>query len=738
MKKHLLACTLFLAAIIQMPAQCLMYPVLLSQRIPQSDLVVEGKVINQICFWNAEHNRIYTSNLVDVYKTFKNSGASYIEVITEGGTVGDRKHVLHPALTLHVGDVGVFTLISNSQPAQFGKPVFETYASEQGFIHYNLTENKAVEPFDTYNNISTDLYPAIQQLTGINYIQVKAVNPFQQAVSSGNSTQAVAAITSFAPTTITAGTQSVLTINGTSFGTTPNASMIGFKSADNGGSSNISPLATEIISWNNTQIQVRVPSGAGTGKISVNGLSSAATLTVPYAHINVVNGGDAYMTKHINRGAGGYVWTYNANFIANTPAKAAFERSMNSWRCNTYVNWTLATGTSNISVGANDNVNIVTFDATLPSGVLGRCTNYFQGCISGSNQEWYVDELDIVFDPTPGTGTTWQYGPASPSGSQYDFESVTVHELGHGHELGHVINNADLMHFNIGTATTKRTINADDLAGGLAVMNRNAQSGGTCGESLMTPLAPSACALGSFGAGISSSASSCRNQAIALSDASSGTPTSWSWSMPGGTPASATTQNTSVTYATAGTKVVSLTVTSGTASSTASQTITVYAPPTLSVTPTATTVCPGQTVVLKVSGATSYAWTPGSGSLPSFPVTPTATTTYSVVGTANSCSSAPTTIVVTVVACTGLQDLESHHEVLVYPNPSTGIFTISSANNTGKLDVTVLNMLGQTLKAESSKDSKSLELDMSAYSKGVYYVKVQMNDGTKLVKVILD
>lgn len=737
MKKILLIGTLLLTAMLQMPAQCLMYPVLLGQRIPQSDLVVEGKVIDQVCFWNAEHNRIYTSNLVDVYKTFKNTGVSYIEVITEGGTVGDKKHVLNPTLTLRVGDVGVFTLIPNSQPAQFGKPVFEAYASAQGFICYNLAENKAIEPFDSYSNISTDLYPAIQQITGSNYVQVKAVNPFQQSITAGNTTQAVAAITSFTPTTISAGTNSVLTITGTSFGTTANASMIGFKNADNGGSSNISPLASEIVSWTNTQIQVKVPDGAGTGKISVNGSSSTGNLTIPYAHINIVNGGNAYRTKHISQGSGGYVWTYNTAFMANTAAKAAFERSMNSWRCATLVNWTLAPTTSAISASASDGVNIVTFNSSLSAGVLGVCANYFQGCSGGSGMEWYVSELDIQFDPTPGTGS-WQYGPSNPSGSQYDFESVTVHELGHGHELGHVINSADLMHYAIGAGQVKRTINADDLAGGLAVMSRNAQAGGTCGEPLMTPLAASSCSLGSLNAAMNSSSTGCINQAITLNDASSGSPTSWSWSMPGGTPSSATTQNASVTYATSGPKVVSLTVTSGTASSTSSQTITVYVPPTLTVTPTATTVCTGQQAVLKVSGAASYAWTPGGSAGSIFLVTPTATTTYSVVGTSNSCSSAPSTVVVTVTTCTGLEDLASHHELSVYPNPSTGIFTVSSASNTGRLDVTVLNMLGQTVKTESSKDPKQLTLDLSTCSKGVYYVKVQMNDGTKLVKVILD
>lgn len=737
MKKLLLVCTLFFAAMSHTSAQCLMYPVLLSQRIPQSDLVVEGKVIDQVCFWNAEHNKIYTSNLVDVYKTFKNTGTPYIEVITEGGTMGDKKQELHPALSLQVGDVGVFTLVSNGQPAQFGKPVFDAYASAQGFIRYNLADNTATESFHSYNNISTDLYPAIQQLTGANYVQVKAVNPLQHSITAGNTTQAVAAITSFTPTTISAGTGSVLTINGTAFGTTATASQIGFRNADDGGATFISPLASEIISWTNTQIQVRVPDGAGTGVIRVNGSNSTGVLTIPYAHINITSGGNAFMTKHISQGNGGYIWTYNTSFIANTAAKAAFERSLNSWRCNTYVNWSLASGSSNIAVAANDNVNIVTFDATLPAGVLGRCTNYFQGCGSGSGMNWYVSELDIVFDPTPGTGT-WQYGPSNPSGSQYDFESVTVHELGHGHELGHVINSSDLMHYAIGAGQVKRNLNVDDLNGGLAVMNRNAQAGGTCGEPLMTPLAASSCSLGSLNAAMNSSAAGCVNQAITLSDASSGTPTSWSWSMPGGTPSSANTQNASVTYATAGSKVVSLTVTSGTASSTTSQTITVNTAPSLSVTPTATTICSGQLVVLKATGATSYAWTPGSSSAANFPVTPAATTTYSVVGTANSCSSAPTSIVVTVTSCTGLQDLISHNELSVYPNPSTGIFTISSVNNTGKLDVTVMNMLGQTVKTESSKDSKLLVLDLSTCSKGVYYVKVQMNDGTKLVKVILD
>jgi len=51
---------------------------------------------------------------------------------------------------------------------------------------------------------------------------------------------------------------------------------------------------------------------------------------------------------------------------------------------------------------------------------------------------------------------------------------------------------------------------------------------------------------------------------VAFRDASTGNPTSWSWSFPGGNPSSSTSQNPSVVYSTAGTYNVSLTVSNGT------------------------------------------------------------------------------------------------------------------------------------------------------------------------------
>ncbi len=610
MKKNLLFIIAIIASFYQVTAQCLMYPVLLSQRVLQSQLIIEGAVINQQSFWNTDHNKIYTSNLIEVYKTFKNTSAAYIEVITEGGIVGNDKHVFEPTLELEVGDVGIFTLNTNTHLSQFGKATYDAYASAQGFIKYDIVANTASEPFNNYANASSTLYATIAQFTNSNYNIIKTTNPFQLNTSV-NTVQGVTAITSFTPTTITAGTFSVLTINGTGFGAVSTASLIGFKTADDGGATFTSPVASEVVSWSNTQIQVRVPSGAGTGVIRVNGLNSTGVLTIPYSHLNVNNAGNIYPTKHYNQGSGGYVWTYNTAFNTNAPAKAAFQRSLQSWRCATFINWPTASSTSTITASTNDGINIVTFNSSLGAGILGQCGSYWNGCGTNPNMQWIVAELDIQFANSPG-GLTWQYGPALPSGSQYDFETVTVHELGHGHQLGHVINNLDLMHYAVAAGQSKRTLNTDDLNGGLAVMVRNAQAGGVCGLTLMTPLNAGNCALGSPTASFTANRTViCSGQTVAYTDASTGNPTVWQWVFQGGTPATSSVQNPTITYNTPGTYSVALTAsnTAGSSVSTKTAYITVTTPATLPLTQSFQTALfpPAQWSVID-GGNDGYKW----------------------------------------------------------------------------------------------------------------------------------
>ncbi len=133
----------------------------------------------------------------------------------------------------------------------------------------------------------------------------------------------------------------------------------------------------------------------------------------------------------------------------------------------------------------------------------------------------------------------------------------------------------------------------------------------------------------------------CAGTPVNFTDASTNSPTSWTWTFPSGTPPSATTQNvTGVVWNTAGTYTVTHTATNLSGTGTTTQVITVIASPTVTATASNATICNGSGTTLTGTGASTYAWMPGSLSGTTVSVSPTTTTTYTVTGTgANGCVS---------------------------------------------------------------------------------------------------
>ncbi|MCD6019148.1 MAG: hypothetical protein K0S53_2269 [Bacteroidetes bacterium] len=148
-------------------------------------------------------------------------------------------------------------------------------------------------------------------------------------------------------------------------------------------------------------------------------------------------------------------------------------------------------------------------------------------------------------------------------------------------------------------------------------------------------------------AAITSASTGCTGTSITLTDASIGNPSSWAWTMAGGTPSVSTSQNTSVTYSTAGVKTITLTVANASGTTTATKSITITATPTVAASITNTTICSGTSVVETLTGATTYTWLPsGSGSTST--LTPASTTVYTITGSTGGCTSAPRTVTVNV------------------------------------------------------------------------------------------
>lgn len=126
----------------------------------------------------------------------------------------------------------------------------------------------------------------------------------------------------------------------------------------------------------------------------------------------------------------------------------------------------------------------------------------------------------------------------------------------------------------------------------------------------------------------------CEGGSVTFTDGSSPSITSWNWSFPGGTPSTSTQQNPTVTYATAGTYDVSLTVTNafGTQAITTTSAITVTGAPVINVSASSLTICEGESTQITATGANSYSWDNGLGAGATHAVSPTTTTTYTVTG----------------------------------------------------------------------------------------------------------
>ncbi|MFD2514133.1 T9SS type A sorting domain-containing protein [Pontibacter locisalis] len=509
-KTHLLLITLLLLSVSGFADERQhMEPVSLEERTQNSDIIIEGEVISQKSFWDSRHENIYTSNIIRVYKVFKGEvKAEEIELITKGGTVGLKMHVHSTALELDKGEQGIFFLNKN-QPIQNtpGGQRLKTraYAGPQGFIDYNLTGGPVKDVFNEYSSVQ-DIYRKIKSITNT---QIRVISENEKLKKNANNSQtqeqsslAIPVITSFSPTLATAGTRTVLTINGTGFGATRGNGMVQFLDAQRGGRDKtgllfMTPLPSHYISWSNTQIKLYIPSigvdrgVAGTGPIRVTSndgtsITTSQELVIEYVYSNLSFENKPFQPKLINdNGQGGYTIQLAPSIQNRAAAREGFLRALNSWVCATEVNWEIGSPSTSETT-AEDNRNIIRFVAPSDLGemVLASTISRYEGCASSSDTLFYLSEFDMQIN----NSINWQYGPAppAPSSRQFDFETVMLHELGHAHQLGHVILPRAVMHYAIAFEQLFRDLSAADVRGGTFVL-ANSTGTSVCRQSPMVP-----------------------------------------------------------------------------------------------------------------------------------------------------------------------------------------------------------------------------------------------------------
>ena len=153
--------------------------------------------------------------------------------------------------------------------------------------------------------------------------------------------------------------------------------------------------------------------------------------------------------------------------------------------------------------------------------------------------------------------------------------------------------------------------------------------------------------------------------------------------------------------------------------------ITVNALPNLSLTVSSNTICLGEMKTIWISGANTYTWSTAATTA-SILVSPTMTTTYSVIGVdLNNCLSKDS-VIMAVSMCNAInEESVSTNFTKVYPSPNQGLFVIEMPES-ADAEIHITNMIGQKILRIKAKSINSI--DLLRFDNGIYFIHVLQNN----------
>jgi len=595
MKTSSVVVFLFLLSLLCGCGQALMIYQNESQLILTSDQIVYGKIVDVKSAWNVQHTHIETTAQILVDEAFIKSDAATISsgttipVSVLGGTVGDTYEWVED-MPVFVPNTDVFVYLKTTNNEKYtinglNKGIYSVSKVKSGSIK-NYPSSSSVSDVQVFKERIIKTLQGIPNDTNPREL-FKSLSP---QIASANPI-----ISSVTPASASAGTDTTITITGSGFGARTSRQSLNdvvFFSEYNSGIFDFTYASgwpdydeavgggyilngDSIVSWSNTQIEVKVPTGltqnhywggASSGYLRV--MSDTGDVTDPYPFA---------VTFGYSKTWGNAQWKWNksASIYLNpgsVPGTAtAVQNAFATWNTtipNSLFKFNYSGLSSDTSFG-NDNKNLIFYGST-----TSLASTYCWATGGG-----FITNCDIEMN----SGVSWTTGTAS--GNTYNVETTILHELGHFAglqdlygdlpELGYSGYPSDLspekkVMFGIG----------DDFFGNMNL--KTLSSADVAGIQWIYP-SGSVSPLASFTPDVTSGTAPLT---VKFTDTSTNSPTSWNWNFGDGTWFNTTVagdRNATYTYTIPATYTVRLTVANAGGSNTTSPgtTITVNAVPTL-------------------------------------------------------------------------------------------------------------------------------------------------------------
>jgi hypothetical protein len=342
-------------------------------------------------------------------------------------------HVKLPIQGCQPGTILIDTVVSPPPPSSF------TETSSNG---HSMTVDYSSTSYTS--NLNTTVCPMTMQ-------------HYNNPINAGTNAASVAAINSIP------NNSSILTIDGYGFGNQKGTIQVSDADAgfDGKGHETLITLDSEdILIWSEYQIVVRMPSvlqnysgtpGSGpfmifnpcgetnTGAIQINySIRNDISLHGPQklrANIVMVNNNESFDWR-----------CDSASFAGNPKAKGCVAKAIREWNCYTGVNWKLGADTL-ADTNLLDGISSIYFSNHLAVGTVMSTNNHqYLTCYDLNDSVEFTNEADIAINANI---TNWSYdttGSSYSPDSTYFYDAI-LHEVGHGHRLGHINDTLSLMYW---------------------------------------------------------------------------------------------------------------------------------------------------------------------------------------------------------------------------------------------------------------------------------------------------